>query len=146
MNRNTFKYLIVFVVAAGMALSFVAASDMVEHDFDGKFKADIPDDVSFVKTQNGSDIFFKDADEETFVAYHAQSNLNSSNVNDYYDEFCNKYDFKIVSTDGNLTIFEGNMDYMEVDGVGTYTDGQVAIFISDDLPELKEMANSIQWS
>lgn len=129
-----------------MAMGFIAASEMVEHDFDGKFSADVPDGSNFELEEEDSIWMYSDKDNSLIILYYENDDLNEDNAYAFYDGFCQDDEWKVEKTDKNLTFLEGKGDFTGYSGVGVHTDGKLVIAICQDADEAKDIAESVKWS
>ena len=132
--KNIFKILM-FVAVLGMFLGSAAAADMIEHDFDGECKVQIPDEGQWM----GEQVPFGDGIYSGGISIHYFTNndLNGESFDDYIDS----QQFENEKTDGNLTIYESGNKYV----VLTHTDDEFLLIKDGDLEEAKTIALSADF-
>lgn len=139
------KILMIFIIAASFTVSSVVASELVKHDFDGKFEALTYDDADIDNQTVDNTITFIDKKNEIVYSYTPVDELNDDNIDYFYQGLEDSGEFERVGTDGNLTIFKVNNEDYGDNAVGIYSEGEVLIIIGDDLNELKEIGKSIKF-
>ena len=126
---------LMFVVAFGIVMSSVAGADMLEHDFDGKCKVQIPDEGKWM----GDQVPFGEGIHGGGISIHYFTNddLNGESIDDLIDtENCDD-----VQTDGNLTIYKMGKKY----AVLINTSNEYLIVQDKNLEEAKAIASSADF-
>ncbi len=144
MNKNL-KFLILFIVVASLTVGTVAASNLVDHNFDGKFTALYPDGDHFASFSEKGVAVWGDSDNKLWYVYAEDDAIDSSSINEMWNIFCDKFNMKIDKTEGDMTIFKVNNETLGTDAIGIHEDNKVFLVTGDDLNELKDIAKSVKF-
>ena len=127
--------ILMFAAVFGMVMGSVAAADMIEHDFDGKCKVQIPDKGQWM----GDQVPFGDGIHGGGISIHYFTNddLNGESLDDYI----NSQQLQDKQTDGNLTIYKSGSKYV----VLVQGDDAYLLVTDSDLEEAKTIAKSADF-
>lgn len=139
------KFLILFIVAASLTVGTVAASNLVDHNFDGKFTALYPEGDNFASYSGDGITVWGDSSTTLWYIYAENDGIDSSTIDKIWDGFCDKFSMKITKTDGDMTIFKVNNETLGTDAIGIYEDGKAFMVTGENLDELKDIAKSVKF-
>ena len=128
--------ILMFAAVFAMLMACVSAADLVEHDFEGKCKVDIPGNISWIGDQVsfGEGIYGGGVN----IRFFTNDDLNGKTLDDLIDsEKCDE-----VKTEGNLTIYKMSDKY----AVLIHTDNDYLIVEDKNLDEAKAIALSAEFS
>ena len=131
------KIFAILMLAAvfGMVIGSVVAADMIEHDFGGKCKVQIPDGYHWM----GDQVPFGDAIHGKGVSIHffTEDDLNGESFEDYIDSA----QLEDEKTEGNLTIYKDGDKYVVLEHI----DDKYLLIKDKDLEEAKKIALSADF-
>ena len=120
--------LLVLAIACAFSVSAVMAADLQKYDFDGKFTMEMEKGMDFKReAQQENAVVFTDTGNKSCVQYFEDPGIDS----DFIKEFNSGYEskgYKIISTDGKITLFENDGLYVAT----TYKDGIMVLSMSMD--------------
>lgn len=136
--------LLVLAIACAFSLSAVASADLEKYDFDGEFTLEMDKGLNFTKSTyyNPGFVTFSDYDHNCSVMYCADSVLNESYADDYYNNLSSA-GYEKVSSDGDIQIFKDNTTgyYAAFD----YKDGIVVVVSTLDQNKSLEYMKTIKY-
>lgn len=137
--KKYMSILLILAIACAFSLSVVVAADMESHNFDGKFKMDVPSGSSFERSASGGVITFTDEYNGVGVVYAEDSSITPDTPGSF-DQFEASSGFTEIGTDNGLHIYKKGSVYaaMKLD------DGIVIVTISTEKATAIDMAKSIE--
>lgn len=132
--------ILMFVAVLGMFICSVSAEDLHPYDFDGKFTMDVPSD-DFDRHPVGTNTF-NDESNDLKIEYFTLDEVCNMNCNSFEDYINTQADWVENGTDGNLTIFQDDDDYI----VTLQSDDVLVIITSNDLEKAKTIAKTAEFS
>ena len=136
--------LLIALMISSMAIAAVSAgTDMETKDFDGKFTIDVPKGATFEDNSDGAGKIFFSQDIGITIVYFVDPKINSTSINDIYQEIANQSDYTIQGTEGNVTTLTSNGG----DGciMSVYKDGIYVTVSGTDKELIKSMIDTVKF-
>lgn len=147
MKEKLLKFIFVFMVIACFSISTVAATDFTEHDFDGKFKLNVPSGDEFTKeTLEDGWISYEDNSRNLLILYYEDDYINDNTIHEIWEDFEKKTGGYRVGTfgDGVASFTIENDNYFPYASI-EHTNGKAVIMWGDDSDILKEVIYSLKF-
>ena len=135
--------MIIIMMVMISTLGVVSASELVEHNFDGKFTALAPDDGNFKEGGGFSYNWYTYENQKISYLYGNFTGLGD-NI-EYIYSFLETEGFQKVNSDGNLTIFKIDNDDYGNYGVGVIQGDEFVCIAGDNLDQLEKIGNSVKF-
>ena len=146
-KRHYLIFIIIFIITISSVSAIeIAKPDPNRHEFGEDFAIAFPANANFTKDNVDNNItIYEDADDRITIYYIDDRAISDFTIDSFYQNFKSNGTFSIYFTGENLTVFRVNDSNIGNYGVATHYDCRVVIICGDDLNQLKEIANSVEF-